>query len=234
LSASALGREAQSANEELQSVNEQLETSKEELQASNEELVTVNAELQHRNQELDRAREFARSVTESVRDPLLVLDGKLRVKSASRPFYQTFGARPEETLQRHWCELGTGEWDVPALKSALEDVVLHDKAFDGFEVRTDIAGLGRRIILIYARRVRPEPGRQVLVLVSIEDITDRYALQDSQQNLALMAKSERRKVDEFLSMLAYELRNPLGPLRTGLQVLQHPVWMPRAACRCAR
>ena len=86
--------EALSANEELQSLNEELETAKEELQSTNEELVTVNDELQAKNAALAQARDFAMSIVETVRQPLLVLDTELRIRMANRAFYQTFRVSP--------------------------------------------------------------------------------------------------------------------------------------------
>ncbi len=82
--------EALSANEELQSLNEELETAKEELQSTNEELITVNDELQSKNAALAQARDFAMSIVETVRQPLLVLDMDLRITMANRAFYGRF------------------------------------------------------------------------------------------------------------------------------------------------
>ncbi|HET7797900.1 MAG TPA: ATP-binding protein, partial [Nevskia sp.] len=127
----------------------------------------------------------------------------------------------DETLQRLVFDLGTGQWNSPALRRALEEVVSHDATFDGFEVRHDFGELGRRIMLLNARRLRQEAGRKLLILLSIQDITDSHALQESQQKLELAVKAEHR-VNEFLAMLAHELRNPLAPLRTGLQLLKQP------------
>ena len=82
--------EALSANEELQSLNEELETAKEELQSTNEELITLNDELQAKNAALAQARDFAMSIVETVRQPLLVLDPDLRIKMANKAFYRAF------------------------------------------------------------------------------------------------------------------------------------------------
>ena len=92
--------EALSANEELQSLNEELETAKEELQSTNEELITVNDELQAKNAALAQARDFAMSIVETVRQPLLVLDTELRIRMANRAFYQTFQVSPLEAEGR--------------------------------------------------------------------------------------------------------------------------------------
>ena len=92
--------EALSTNEELQSLNEELETAKEELQSTNEELITVNDELQSKNVALAKARDFAMSIVETVRQPLLVLDMELRIKMANRAFYRLFQLSPLEAEDR--------------------------------------------------------------------------------------------------------------------------------------
>ena len=112
--------EAVSSNEELQSVNEELQTAKEEVQSANEELATLNRELQERNvqlgqandalkrsgEEIQRALDYANAIVATVRGPLLIMDGELRVEKANRAYYDTFGVRPEETEGRLLYELG--------------------------------------------------------------------------------------------------------------------------------
>ena len=119
----ASNEEVLSANEELQSINEELETAKEELQASNEELATLNQELQGRNLQLERALEYANGIVETVRNPLLILDAGLRVERANRSFYDTFRVTPEETVGRLVYELGEGQWDMPALRQMLDELL---------------------------------------------------------------------------------------------------------------
>ena len=112
--------EALSANEELQSLNEELETAKEELQSTNEELITVNDELQAKNAALAKARDFAMSIVETVRQPLLVLDMELRIRMANRAFYRMFHVSPAEAEGRLIYSLSDGTWDLPALRAELE------------------------------------------------------------------------------------------------------------------
>ena len=82
--------EALSTNEELQSLNEELETAKEELQSTNEELITINQELESKNAALAEARNFAMSIVETVRVPLLVLDKELRIRAVNEAFSKAF------------------------------------------------------------------------------------------------------------------------------------------------
>jgi two-component system CheB/CheR fusion protein len=104
----------------LQSLNEELETAKEELQSTNEELITVNDELQAKNAALAQALDFTRSIVETVRQPLLVLDTELRIKMANRAFYRTFQTSPLEAEGQVIYSLSRGSWDLPGLRDSLD------------------------------------------------------------------------------------------------------------------
>jgi len=121
--------EALSTNEELQSLNEELETAKEELQSTNEELTTVNDELHAKNAALAQARDFAMSIVETVRQPLLVLDTDLRVRMANRAFYRAFQTSPVDSDGLPVYALSHGSWDLPGLRDALESLVQRRQAF---------------------------------------------------------------------------------------------------------
>jgi PAS domain S-box-containing protein len=120
----------------------------------------------------ERAKEYAESIVVTVREPMLVLDARLHVQSANRSFYRTFQVNPAETEGRFIYDLGDGQWDIPALRKLLEEIVPRDSAFDDFEVEHDFEHIGRKTMLLNARRFPPE-GRHELVLLAIEDITDR-------------------------------------------------------------
>ena len=172
--------EAQSANEEMQSVNEELETSKEEMEASNEELATLNDELGQRNAELNRvneavrmARDSAERIVENVPRPLLVLNGKLRVQTASRAFYEAFQTAPSETADCFLYDLGNGQWDIPELRTLLGEVLPKNGEVRDFEVRHTFKKLGARVMQLNARALTHIAGDESLMILSIEDITER-------------------------------------------------------------
>ena len=172
--------EAQSANEEMQSVNEELETSKEEIQSSNEELATVNDELNSRNLELTRlngalrlARDYAESIVASMRSPLVVLDAALRVKTASAAFYETFHVDPKATEGRLIYDLGNGQWNIAALRTLLEELLVQDHQIDDYEVRHTFENIGARIMLLNAQRLAPAAEHEPLIVLAIEDISER-------------------------------------------------------------
>src|SRR5687768_16406110 len=95
----------------------------------------------------------ADDIVDTVREPLLVLDADLRVRRANRSFYQTFHVSPEETEGRLVYELGNHEWDIPALRRLLEEVLPKNTAFEDFEVVHDFPTTGHKVMLLNARRV---------------------------------------------------------------------------------
>ena len=169
-------------------------------------LVLVDVDL------LKRAEEYAQSIVATVREPLLVLDDHLRVETANVSFYRTFQVNPEETEGRVLYELGIREWDIPALRKLLEEILSQDTAFQDYEVELEFEHIGKKAMLLNARRLRQLDEHSPLILLAIEDITERI------QSEALK-QADRRK-NEFLATLAHELRNPLGPILNSLQIMR--------------
>src|SRR4029079_4448119 len=87
---------------------------------------------------------YAQDIVDSVREPLLMLDTTLRVRSANRAFYQTFQVSSEETENRLIYDLGNGQWDIPALRTLLEDIIPTSSVFNDFELEHTFPIIGRR------------------------------------------------------------------------------------------
>jgi PAS domain S-box-containing protein len=128
-------------------------------------------------------RAFAQSIVETVRHPLVVLDGRLRVRRANAAFYRVFGGTSAETEGRPLFEVGSGPWDIPRLRALLEDVIGRGEPFEDFEVRPDLPHLGRKVMLLNARRVQSDEDGAALVLLAIEDVTDRVQAREELQRL---------------------------------------------------
>ena len=118
------------------------------------------------------SKDYAESIVATVREPMLVLDAGLHVQSANRSFYRAFRVDPAETIGRFVYDLGDGQWDIPALRARLDDVLEHDGEIEAFEVEHDFPSIGHRRMLLNARRIERRDGSPELILLAIEDITE--------------------------------------------------------------
>ena len=121
---------------------------------------------------------YAQNIVDTVREPLLILDATLRVRSANRAFYQTFHVSPGETEGRLIYELGNGQWDIPDLRTLLEDIVPTSSVFNDFELEHTFPVIGRRAMLLNARKLQAGRHGGLLVL-AIEDVTARKRSEES-------------------------------------------------------
>jgi PAS domain S-box-containing protein len=151
-------------------------------------------------QELN-ALEYAEGIINAVREPLIVLDKDLRVVTASRSFYEFFKVNPNQTKGQLIYDLGNRQWNIPKLRKLLEDILPQKTTFDDYEVEHDFTTIGKRVMLLNARQIQRALGKERIILLAIEDITQRKQLVESQKETALDAlrKSEdnfRRSLDE--------------------------------------
>jgi chemotaxis protein methyltransferase CheR len=126
---------------------------------------------------LERARLLSTSIVDTLREPLLVLDERLAVVSASRAFYANFRVTEKETLGRRLDDLGDGQWAIPALLELLTDVVPKDGSVEDFEVRHHFPEIGERVILLNARKVFRKGNHTHMLLLAMQDVTERRRLE---------------------------------------------------------
>ena len=119
----------------------------------------------------DYASTLAHAIVDTVREPFVVLDEDLRVVAASRSFYRTFTVSPGCTQGKLLYELGNGEWNTPDLRTLLGKILPEHGAMENFEVEHDFPDIGRRTMLLNARKVLYEQGSRANILLGIEDIT---------------------------------------------------------------
>jgi chemotaxis protein methyltransferase CheR len=134
-----------------------------------------------------RGHDLAEAIVDAIREPLLVLDPDLRVIAASRSFYRTFAVTPRKTEGKLLFELGRGQWNIPGLRALLEDVIPKRRTVDAFEVEHEFPSIGRRVMLLDARRVFGEDGAASAILLAIEDVTRRREA-DQEKDGLLQAK----------------------------------------------
>ncbi len=133
----------------------------------------MEANDDNRAHQLELALAYAENIVATLREPFVVLDNSLRVRSANAAFYRNFHASKPETEGRFVYDLGNGQWNIPQLRTLLTQVLSNSHPVEDFEVEHDFPALGRRNMLLNARRFPPESNDPHLVLLAIEDITDR-------------------------------------------------------------
>jgi PAS domain S-box-containing protein len=145
---------------------------------------TDRAERQQSQHGLQVALDSAENFIAILREPVVVLDRDLRVKTANRPFFDTFHVSNEETENRLVYDLADGRWDFPLLRTLLTDVLSDRLPLRDFEVGQDFPDIGHRDLLLHAHKFLQETDAPPLILLTIEDVSDRKlaenALRDSE------------------------------------------------------
>ena len=127
--------------------------------------------------EIQDALKYTEHIINTVRDPLLILYEDLRVALANTSFYQAFKVKPEKTVGELIYNLGNHQWDIPKLRELLEDILPKTTSFDNFEVEHDFPDIGKRIMLLNACRIYLESNSTKLIILTIEDITERKEIE---------------------------------------------------------
>ncbi len=164
------------------------------------------APMMKRAQLVEDIETYAQDIVNTVREPLLMLDTTLRVQSANRAFYQTFQVSSEETENRLIYELGNGQWDIPALRTLLEDVIPTSSVFNDFELEHTFPFIGRRVMLLNGRKLRAGSHAELLVL-AMEDVTERRR-----------SEADLKAIETYAQNIVDTVREPLLILDTSLRV----------------
>jgi two-component system CheB/CheR fusion protein len=188
-------------------------------------LMDIDA-LKRSTKQLQAALDYAEAVVETVPEPLVVLNADLRVIKSNRAFYRTFQVTPTQTEQQLIFELGNGQWNIPQLRSLLEDILTHNTQVEGFEVQQVFEKIGQKTILLNGYKILRE-GNGQMILLALHDITQQKLFQEEraqilaqEQSARLQAEESNRAKDEFLSTLSHELRNPLQVILGWSELLQ--------------
>jgi len=152
---------------------------------------------------LEDGHGVAQAIVDTIREPLLVLDKDLRVVAASRSFYLTFRMKREESEGRPIYALGNGQWDLPELRLLLERILPQHTVMEGYEVDQEFSPLGRRTMVLNARTVFFEENARALILLAIEDITDRRV---AERRLADLLQQKETLLQEMQHRVANSLQ----------------------------
>jgi signal transduction histidine kinase len=149
---------------------------------------------------------YADAIVETVRQPLIILGSDLTIKTANKAFFDTFKVTKEDTYGQKIFDLGNRQWDIAQLRELLLTILPRDTQFQGFELTHVFEGVGEKTMLLNARRIQLEKYKTELILLAIEDISERRI-------------TEKLK-DDFIAVASHELRTPLSSIMLLTQALQ--------------
>ena len=149
---------------------------------------------------------YAEAIVETVREPLVILDENLRIKTANKAFFDMFRVEKKETYNKLIFDLGNGQWDMPSLNKLLIDILPKNSVFNDYEVNHKFEDIGQRTMVLNARRIILEGHRTELILLAIEDVTE-------------IKKIEKQK-DDFIAIASHELKTPLTSIKLFVHLLQ--------------
>jgi PAS domain S-box-containing protein len=141
-------------------------------------------------------------LVETIREGLLVMEPDLTVRFANRSFCEIFAVAREDTVGRKLYELGSGQWDIPALRSMLETVLSDLVTIEAFEVDRVFPSIGRRVMLLNARKVRRPGNHANQILLAIEDVTEHRRLEDERA-------AAHTRIAALLQELSHRIKNSL-------------------------
>jgi len=149
--------------------------------------------------------ELTEAIVGTLSEPIVILDKDLRVVVGSRAFYDKFGVDYDKIRGKKFSELGSGEWNIPALTSLLAQVIPEKTKVEGYEVVHTFEKLGLRVMILNARSIKLNKKNQD-IFVSITDITEQRKTERDKESLMLqkdaLLKEMRHRISNSLQLIA--------------------------------
>lgn len=159
-------------------------------------LEKLNAHYKKMEEKFNETLTYAENIVETVREPLLIMDGNLKIVSANKAFYNTFKVSPKGTQGRFIYDLGNGQWNIPELRRLLKEIITKKNTLDDYEIEHKFQTIGQKTMLLNARRIPPTPARPRIILLAIEDITEKKKMQEEiTTGLRERVKSRTKQLD---------------------------------------
>lgn len=166
----------------------------------------VEKKINERTENLRLNEEYLKSIIQTIRESLVVLDPDLNVLTVNESFLRTFKVTPSDTVGKQLFDLGNRQWDIDGLRILLETILPTNNPVLDFEVEHDFPHIGKKTMLLNAHRIELEGDYKDRILLAIEDVTDRRSI-------------EKRK-DDFLSIASHELKTPLTAVKGYIQLIR--------------
>ena len=167
------------------------------------------------SEQLRKSSEFFRNVIDTVREPLLVLSDELCIVEANVPFLKTFYVSSKETVGKFLYDLGNGQWNIPALRTLLEQMLVKKQSIRDFEMQHVFESIGHKTMCLNAQiLMQTHDDAKPLILLAIEDITERKLAE-----AALIRSEKLAAAGRLAATLAHEINNPLQAVTNLLMLL---------------
>jgi PAS domain-containing protein len=157
---------------------------------------------------------YIKTVVDVVREPVLILDKDLRVMTANESFYRMFQVESKDTENKNVYELGNGQWNIPALRKLLEDILPQNTFFKGFEVSHEFPFIGKKVMILNARQIHIKEEEDLvkfpeIILLAIEDVTEIMAVAETlashARDIELKLTERTKKLEIHIGKLEKEI-----------------------------
>jgi nitrogen-specific signal transduction histidine kinase len=156
---------------------------------------------------------YIKTVVDVVREPVLILDKNLHVMAANESFYRTFQVEAKDTEKKLVYDLGDGQWNIPALRKLLDDILPKNAFFKGFEVIHEFPAIGRKVMILNARQIHSKQ-LPPIILLAMEDVTEMMAVAEALAGHASAAELRFAEKTQKLELHIGKLEGEINELKT--------------------